>query len=90
MNRVAASFNRSVFARVASSPVGRALRVAFGAAMLVGGFVFRGHPAGLFAMTWSALPISGGLLDLCFTSAFLGGPLSGRALREWQRRDSGA
>jgi hypothetical protein len=75
-------FNRSPFSHFINSSAGRALRLAAGAAFLTVGYVFRAHPIGILSMLWSILPITAGGFDVCYISAVLGGPLSGRTIRE--------
>lgn len=75
-------FNRSPFSHFINSTSGRGFRVVAGAAFLVVGFLFRTHPLGVLSMLWSILPLSAGSLDVCYISAVLGGPLSGRAIRD--------
>ena len=78
-------FNRSPFSHFINSSEGRVFRVTAGAAFLVGGYFFRAHPLGLLSMLWSILPLTAGSFDLCYISAVLGGPLSGRTIRERQK-----
>ena len=79
------AFNRSPFSHFINSPEGRVFRVTAGAAFLVAGYFFRAHPLGLLSMLWSVLPLTAGSFDLCYISAVLGGPLSGRTIRERQK-----
>ncbi len=75
-------FNQSPFSHFINSSAGRLFRVIAGAAFLVTGYFFRAHPLGMLAMLWSILPITAGGFDVCYVSAALGGPLSGRTIRE--------
>ena len=75
-------FNRSPFSHFINSTAGRVFRVTAGAAFLVAGYFFRAHPLGLLSMLWSVLPLTAGGFDVCYISAVLGGPLSGRTIRE--------
>ena len=79
--RLHESFNRSGFSRFINGGAGRAFRLAAGAAFLVVGWVHRAEPLGKAAMVWSFFPLTAGAFDLCWISAALGGPLSGRKIR---------
>jgi hypothetical protein len=35
----------------------------------------------VLSMVWSVFPLSAGVLDICYISALLGGPLSGAKIR---------
>lgn len=78
---LAETFNRSTFGRFINRPAGRVFRVTAGAAFLVGGLLTRHTTGGLLALGWSVFPLSAGGLDLCYVSALLGGPLSGKEIR---------
>jgi hypothetical protein len=82
----AEAFNRSGFARFINSPAGRVFRLVVGAGFLVVGYLFRDQTLGVIAMVFSVLPLSAGAFDLCYVSAILGGPLSGKKIRELQQR----
>ena len=75
-------FNRSPFSHFINSAAGRVFRVSAGAAFLIAGYAFRAHRRGVLSMLWSILPLTAGGFDLCYISAVLGGPLSGRTIRE--------
>jgi len=75
------AFNRSGFSRFLNSPAGRIFRFAAGVGFLVVGYVYRGHALGVASMAWSVLPLSAGAFDICYISALLGGPLSGKKIR---------
>ena len=75
-------FNRSPFSHFINSPAGRLFRLTAGAAFLAAGYIFRAHRLGLLSMLWSILPLIAGGFDVCYISAVLGGPLSGRIIRE--------
>ncbi|MHA7862478.1 hypothetical protein ACX1DX_14070 [Tessaracoccus sp. Y36] len=81
MSAMAESFNRSRFGRWVNSPSGRAFRVVAGAAFLAAGLAGRGSALGLASIAWSALPLTAGLLDICYISAAVGGPLRGSQCR---------
>ncbi len=78
------SFNRSGFSKFLNSPAGRIFRLAAGAGFLVVGYVFRHHALGVVSMVWGLLPLSAGVFDICYVSAVLGGPLSGKKIRALQ------
>jgi hypothetical protein len=81
MGSIAASFNRSGFSRFLNSPAGRIFRLVAGAGFLIVGLIFIGHPLGVVSLVWSIFPLSAGAFDICYISAALGGPLSGKAIR---------
>jgi hypothetical protein len=76
------AFNRSAFSHFINSAGGRVFRLAAGAAFLVVGYVLRAHPLGVLSMAWSIFPLTAGGFDVCYISAALGGPLSGKTIRE--------
>ena len=75
------SFNCSTFGRFINSPTGRVFRVCAGACFVVAGAALLPSPLGWALLAWSTLPLSAGLFDVCWISAALGGPLSGRSIR---------
>jgi hypothetical protein len=81
MGRSEEAFNRSGFSRFLNSPAGRIFRVVAGLGFLVVGYVYRGHALGVVSMVWSIFPLSAGVLDICYISASLGGPISGAKIR---------
>jgi hypothetical protein len=81
MPRFEGAFNRSGFSRFLNSPAGRIFRVAAGLGFLAVGYMYRGHALGVLSMVWSVFPLSAGVLDICYISALLGGPLSGAKIR---------
>jgi hypothetical protein len=74
-------FNHSGFSRFINSLSGRAFRIAAGLAFLGVGYAFRAHPLGVASMVWSIFPLSAGSFDVCYISAALGGPFSGKRIR---------
>ena len=78
------SFNQSEFAKFINTPEGRILRMVAGFGFIITGYVERDKKAGIISLLWGLLPLSAGLLDLCFVSAVLGGPLSGKKIRQMQ------
>ena len=81
MPRLEESFNRSGFSQFLNGPSGRIFRLAAGLGFLAIGYVFRGHTLGVVSMVWGVFPLSAGALDICYISALLGGPLSGKKIR---------
>jgi hypothetical protein len=81
MRGAAAAFNRSGFARFLNSPAGRIFRVVAGVGFLIVGIVAHSYLLGILALGWSIFPLSAGALDVCYISAALGGPISGKAIR---------
>jgi hypothetical protein len=81
MHGVEEAFNRSGFSRFINSPAGRIFRVVAGIGFFVVGYIYRDHTLGVVSMVFSILPFSAGVLDICYISALLGGPLSGAKIR---------
>jgi len=81
MAKLEERFNRSGFSRFINSLAGRMFRFAAGLGFLVVGYLFRGHTLGVVSMVWSLLPLSAGAFDVCYLSALLGGPFSGKTIR---------
>ena len=75
------SFNQSSFSKFLNSPAGRILRLVVGIGFLIIGYLYRDHALGVISMLWGLLPLSAGALDICYISAALGGPLSGKKIR---------
>lgn len=78
------SFNQSGFAKFINSPSGRVLRVIAGVGFIAAGYAYRDHTGGIISMVWGLFPLSAGLLDICYISAALGGPISGKKIRSGQ------
>ena len=78
------SFNQSGFSKFLNTMAGRILRLVMGIGFLVVGFIYRDHTLGIISMLWGLLPLSAGIFDICYVSAALGGPLSGRKIRSQQ------
>jgi len=74
-------FNQSGFSKFLNSSAGRIFRLLAGIGFLVIGYVYREHTLGILSIIWSVLPMSAGMLDICYLSAVLGGPLSGAKIR---------
>lgn len=83
MSGLAEGFNRSGFARFINSPSGRIFRIVAGVGFLALGVaaVSSGQLIGVLSLAWGVLPLSAGLLDICYISAALGGPISGKQIR---------
>jgi len=75
------SFNQSSFSKFLNSPAGRILRLVTGIGFLIIGYMYRDHALGVISMLWGLLPLSAGALDICYVSAALGGPISGKKIR---------
>jgi hypothetical protein len=82
MNRFEEAFNRTGLSLFLNSPAGRIFRVVAGIVFFVVGYMYRGHTLGVLSMLWSFFPFSAGALDICYISALLGGPLSGKNIRD--------
>jgi hypothetical protein len=78
------SFNQSGFSKFLNRPAGRILRLVAGIGFLVVGYIYRDHALGVISMVWGLLPLSAGALDICYVSAALGSPLSGKKIRSTQ------
>lgn len=79
------SFNQSGFSKFLNNPAGRILRIVVGIGFLVVGYIYRDHALGVISMGWGLLPMSAGVFDICYVSAALGGPLSGKSIRSNQK-----
>ncbi len=75
------SFNQSGFSKFLNTPAGRVLRLVLGIGFIVIGFIYRDHTLGVISIVWGLLPLSAGVFDICYVSAALGGPLSGKEIR---------
>jgi hypothetical protein len=79
------SFNQSGFSKFLNSLAGRILRLVVGIGFLVVGYMYRDHALGVISMVWGVLPLSAGAFDICYVSAALGGPLSGKKIRSKEK-----
>ena len=79
------SFNQSGFSKFLNSLAGRILRLVIGIGFLVVGYMYRDHVLGVISMVWGVLPLSAGAFDICYVSAALGGPLSGKKIRSKEK-----
>jgi hypothetical protein len=75
------SFNQSGFSKFLNSPPGRILRLVVGLGFIIVGYIYRDYVLGVLSMLWGVLPLSAGAFDICYVSAALGGPLSGKKIR---------
>ncbi len=78
------SFNQSGFSKFLNTPVGRILRLVIGIGFIAVGYIYRDHTLGIISIVWGLLPLSAGIFDICYVSAALGGPLSGKKIRSQQ------
>ena len=60
-------------------------RAVAGVGFISVGYVYRDFPLGLFSIGWGALALIAGTMDICFISVVLGGTLSGKKIREFQK-----
>lgn len=66
-----------------SSPLGRGVRVAAGAALIAIGIWLIGGTVGIVIAVIGVVPLLAGLFDFCLLGAlFFGTPLSGEAIRQ--------
>ena len=79
------SFKQSGFSKFLNSLAGRILRLVAGIGFLVVGYMYRDHALGVISMVWGVLPLSAGAFDICYISAALGGPLSGKKIRSKEK-----
>lgn len=75
---IAESFGRSGFAKFINSPVGRIARVVVGLVLIAWGYI----SSGIVLIIIGLIPLAAGAFDLCLVSALLGGPISGKKVRE--------
>lgn len=78
------NFGESGFSQFMASPAGRVLRVVAGAAM-IGGGVALDSGAGTALAVGGLVPLSAGVLDLCYISGLLGGPWKGSDIRAMKK-----
>lgn len=74
-------FNASTFGRFINAPLGRIFRLLAGAGFVVAGSSDLPLAARIALLAWSILPLTAGAFDVCWISAALGGPLTGREIR---------
>ena len=79
---LAQTFAHTGFAHFINSPAGRLARVVAGIGLLAWGYTQRSTVTGIVLMAVGLTPLVAGSLDWCLISALLGGPLSGKKLRQ--------
>jgi hypothetical protein len=79
-------FAASRLGQFMASGVGRIARVVGGTALIAGGLLAIGGPAGIIMTAIGLVPLLAGTFDVCVFSALLGGPFSGAAIRAISRR----
>lgn len=79
---IAESFGRSGFAKFINSPTGRIARLVVGLALIVWGYTQLNSGTGIVLIIIGLVPLTAGAFDLCLVSALLGGPISGKKVRE--------
>jgi len=85
MKNLENGFNRSGLSRFLNTPAGRIFRMVVGIGFVVVGYIFRDHVLGIVSILWGILPLTAGAFDICYVSAALGGPISGKKIRDKQR-----
>ncbi len=85
MNSLEESFNQSALSRLLNTPAGRVFRVVAGIAFLAVGYAYRTVTPGILSMAWGVFPLTAGSFDVCYISAALGGPISGKKIRQRQQ-----
>jgi hypothetical protein len=85
MSSLENSFNRSGFSKFLNNKAGRIFRVVAGIGFIMVGYIFRDHVLGIVSIVWGVLPLTAGVFDICYVSLVLGGPISGKKIREMQR-----
>jgi len=74
-------FNRSAPSRFLNSTAGRFFRLLAGLGFLAVGYAYRSSTLGILSMAWGLFPMGAGAFDVCYISVFLGGPFSGKTIR---------
>jgi len=80
--KIAESFGRSGFAHFINSPAGRIIRLIVGIVLIVWGLTQFDTALGIVLFIIGLIPFMAGAFDLCLISALLGGPISGKRIRE--------
>ena len=80
--KIAESFYRSGFARFVNSSAGRITRLGVGIVLIAWGLTQLGTAMGIVLIIIGLIPLIAGAFDLCLISALLGGPISGKRIRE--------
>jgi hypothetical protein len=84
MNTLEDGFNRSGFSKFLNSMTGRIFRLVVGIGFIIVGYIFRDHVLGIVSIVWGIFPLTAGTFDFCYVSLVLGGPISGKRIREKQ------
>ena len=84
MNTLEDGFNRSGFSKFLNSMTGRIFRLVVGIGFIIVGYIFRDHVLGIVSVVWGIFPLTAGTFDFCYVSLVLGGPISGKRIREKQ------
>jgi len=79
---IAESFGRSGFARFVNGPAGRIARLVVGIGLIIWGYTQLNTGMGIVLIVIGLVPLAAGGFDLCLISALLGGPISGKKVRE--------
>jgi len=79
---IAEKFGRSGFAKFINSPAGRIARVVVGIVLIIWGFTGLDTGMGIVLIIIGLVPLVAGGFDMCLISALLGGPISGKKVRE--------
>lgn len=84
MSSLSEKFNSTDLSRFLNGGSGRLFRIFAGLVFLVVGYIFNDNIFGILSMIWSFFPFTAGLFDICYISAVLGGPISGKKIRSSQ------
>jgi hypothetical protein len=76
------SFCHSGFSRFINSPAGRFTRLVVGLVLITWGLTELNTATGIVLFIIGLIPFIAGAFDLCLVSALLGGPISGKRVRE--------
>jgi hypothetical protein len=85
MSSLENNFNRSGFSKFLNSTNGRIFRLVAGIGFIVVGYIFHHHILGIVSMVWGIFPLTAGAFDICYVSMALGGPISGKRIRDMQK-----
>jgi len=85
MNALEYNFNHSGLSVFLNRPIGRIFRIVMGLGFILIGYLYHTHFLGIVSIAWGILPLTAGAFDICYVSAVLGGPISGRRIREMQK-----
>jgi hypothetical protein len=85
MNSLENRFNRSGFSKFLNSLKGRIFRLVAGIGFILTGYIFHNQVLGIVSMVWGIFPLTAGAFDICYVSMVLGGPISGKRIRDMQK-----